>query len=35
MQEGAGMAAIAPNLALMALWSGVCFVVALKIFRWD
>jgi ABC-type multidrug transport system permease subunit len=35
MQEGAGMAAIAPNLALMAVWSGVCFVVALKIFRWD
>jgi len=35
MQEGAGLAGIAPNLALMAVWSCVCFVVALKIFRWD
>ncbi len=35
MQEGAGLATIAPNLALMALWAVLCFVLALKIFRWD
>ncbi|MFM7055520.1 MAG: ABC transporter permease [Planctomycetota bacterium] len=35
MQEGAGLAAISPNLALMAFWSATCFLVALKIFRWD
>lgn len=35
MQDGAGLVTIAPNLALMALWAAVCFVLALKIFRWD
>jgi hypothetical protein len=35
MQDGASLAAISPNLALMLLWSGACFLLALKIFRWD
>jgi ABC-2 type transport system permease protein len=34
MLEGRGLAAIAPELTLLGVWGVVCFVVALKIFRW-
>ena len=32
--EGRGLAGIAPQLAIVALWGLACFAVALKIFRW-
>jgi ABC-type polysaccharide/polyol phosphate export permease len=32
--EGQGLAAIAPQLAIVAAWGVVSFAVALKIFRW-
>ena len=32
--EGRGLAAIAPQLAIVAAWGLVSFAVALKIFRW-
>ena len=34
MLQGAGWATVAPSLAIVAAWGIVCFVVALKIFRW-
>jgi ABC transporter DrrB family efflux protein len=34
MTEGRGLAGVAPQLAILAAWGIVCFVVALKIFRW-
>ena len=34
MTEGQGLAGIAPQLAIVALWGIVSFAVALKIFRW-
>ncbi len=35
MLEGAGLAALIPELALLAVWGFVSFVVALRIFRWQ
>lgn len=35
MLEGAGFAALAPELGLLALWGVVSFAVALRIFRWQ
>ena len=35
MLEGAGVVALLPELALLAVWGAVSFVVALKIFRWQ
>jgi ABC-2 type transport system permease protein len=34
MLQGSGWAAVAPSLAIIAVWCVVCFVVALKLFRW-
>ena len=34
VNEGAGLAAIAPQLAIVAAWGLASFLVALKIFRW-
>lgn len=34
MLQGAGWGAVAPALAIVAAWGVICFVVALKIFRW-
>ncbi len=35
MLEGAGIAPLLPELALLAVWGAVSFAVALKIFRWQ
>src|SRR6185436_17840437 len=35
MLEGAGLVALAPELALLAAWGSVCFVLALWLFRWQ
>jgi ABC-type multidrug transport system permease subunit len=35
MLEGAGLTSMVPQLALLAAWGVVSFVVALKIFRWQ
>ena len=35
MLEGAGLAPLLPELALLAAWGGLSFVVALKVFRWQ
>jgi ABC-type multidrug transport system permease subunit len=35
MNEGAALATVAPEMAVLAVWSAVSFVVALKIFRWQ
>jgi ABC-type multidrug transport system permease subunit len=35
MLEGTGLATLWPELALLAVWGAVSFVVALKIFRWQ
>src|SRR5687768_3808247 len=35
MLEGAGIATVLPELALLAVWGIVSFVIALKIFRWQ
>jgi len=35
MLEGAGLAPLLPELALLAAWGGISFVVALKLFRWQ
>ena len=32
--EGRGLLAVAPQLAILAAWGVVSFAVALKIFRW-
>ena len=34
MTEGRGLAAIAPQLAILAAWGVLSFAAALKIFRW-
>ncbi len=34
MLQGAGWGAVAPSLAIVAAWCVVCFVVALRMFRW-
>ncbi len=33
--EGAGLAAVAPQLAALAAWGVVTFVIAVRIFRWE
>jgi ABC-2 type transport system permease protein len=35
MLEGSGLVAVLPELALLAVWGTVSFLVALKIFRWQ
>jgi hypothetical protein len=35
MNEGAGLGALAPGLALLAGVAGVSFAAALKLFRWS
>ena len=35
MLEGAGLAPLLPELALLVAWGGLSFVVALKVFRWQ
>ena len=35
MLEGTGLVGLLPELALLAAWGTVSFVVALKIFRWQ
>ena len=34
MLQGAGLAQVAPQIAVMAAWLVVCFALALKLFRW-
>jgi ABC-type multidrug transport system permease subunit len=34
MLEGAGLHAIAGELAILSVWGGVCFFLALRLFRW-
>jgi hypothetical protein len=35
MLEGAGLAPLLPELALLAAWGAISFAVALKVFRWQ
>jgi hypothetical protein len=35
MLDGAGPSAMLPQLALLAFWGIVSFLIALKIFRWQ
>ncbi|GMU64693.1 MAG: hypothetical protein AMXMBFR36_09670 [Acidobacteriota bacterium] len=35
MLDGASLAALAPELGILALWAGICFALALKLFRWQ
>jgi len=35
MLDGAGWAALAPELAILAVWGGLSFALALKLFRWQ
>ena len=35
MLEGTGLAALVPELAILAAWGAVSFVLALKLFRWQ
>jgi ABC-type multidrug transport system permease subunit len=35
MLDGAGMAALGPELAILAAWGAVAFVVAVRVFRWQ
>jgi ABC-type multidrug transport system permease subunit len=35
MLEGAGLGLLLPELALLALWGALSFVLALKLFRWE
>jgi ABC-type multidrug transport system permease subunit len=35
MLEGTGLAALVPELAILAVWGAVSFVLALKLFRWQ
>jgi ABC-type polysaccharide/polyol phosphate export permease len=35
MLEGAGLAPLFPELALLAAWGGISFAIALKVFRWQ
>jgi ABC-2 type transport system permease protein len=34
MLDGASLAAVGGELAILSAWAGVCFVVALRVFRW-
>jgi hypothetical protein len=34
MLDGASAGAVGPELGTLAAWAGVCFTVALKVFRW-
>jgi hypothetical protein len=34
MIEGAPVSALAGEMAVLAAWMGICFAVALRIFRW-
>jgi ABC-2 type transport system permease protein len=34
MLQGAGMAQLSPQLAVLSVWLVICFAVAMKIFRW-
>jgi ABC-type multidrug transport system permease subunit len=34
MLDGASLAAVSPQLVVLGAWGGVCFALALKIFRW-
>ncbi len=35
MLDGAGLVAVASHLLVMLLWGGLCFAVALRLFRWQ
>jgi hypothetical protein len=35
MLDGSGVVPLLPELALLSAWGAVCFVVALKVFRWE
>jgi len=35
MLEGASLAQVAPQLAIVAAWLLLCFALALRIFRWQ
>lgn len=35
MQESAGVMQIVPEISLIALWGGLTFAAALKVFRWE
>ena len=35
MLDGAGLAAVAGQVLVMCLWGGLCFVLALRLFRWQ
>jgi hypothetical protein len=35
MLEGASLAQIAPELAIVAGWLVICFALAVKLFRWQ
>jgi hypothetical protein len=35
MLEGAGLGRVAWRLGILALWGGVCFLLAVKLFRWQ
>jgi hypothetical protein len=35
MLEGTGLAALLPELAVLAAWGAVSFVLAVKFFRWQ
>ena len=34
MLDGASLAAVGGELAILAAWAAVCFAIALKMFRW-
>ncbi len=34
MLQGAGLAQLASEMGILTAWLGVCFVLALKLFRW-
>jgi hypothetical protein len=35
MLDGAGLAAILPDLGLIAVWGVASFTIALRLFRWE
>ena len=35
MLDGAGLLGVAPELAVLAAWGAICFLAALKLFRWQ
>ena len=34
MLDGASLVAVSGEMAILAAWAGVCFAIALKVFRW-